>query len=345
MGGDVGVPSVAAAVAEAATGPARLRAAIRMLQALIAPPITAPDGNGDLALLRCFHDIGRRDLPLGRLFEGHVDAQQIVARYAAPEQCAAIARLVDGGAALGVWNADLAVAPLRLRDGRLHGGKAFASGAGILSHALVTAEVGEGRQLILVDLAAAPPEIDRSWWQMVGMQRSETHLVRWDDVAIAPSCLIGKPDDYQREPWFSGGALRFVAVHAGGVAGLSDRVRDHLAATGRANDPHQAGRLADLFGCADLAAAAVREAAMRWPDAADPVRVAQVAAARVQVAALADQAIVIAQQAVGLQGMFRAHPLAVALTDLMVYLRQPAPDAQRMRVGQAVADGLLEARL
>lgn len=334
-----GTTAIAAA---AACGPAGLRTAIAALQRLVAAPVAAPDGNGDIALLRCLYAVGRRDLPLGRLFEGHVDAQQIVGRYAGANRRAAVAGLVDGGAALGVWNADLAGEGLRLEDGRLHGGKAFASGAGILSHALVTADVAGGRQLVLVDLAAAAPAIDCSWWQMVGMQRSETHLVRWDDAAIDPSWLIGAPDDYQREPWFSGGALRFVAVHAGGVAGLCDRVRDHLAATGRAGDPHQAGRLAELFACADLAAAAVRHASACWVAEPDPVRLARVAAARVQVAALADRAIAVAQRAVGLQGMFQAHPLAAALTDLMVYLRQPAPDAQRMRVGQAVADGLLE---
>jgi hypothetical protein len=181
------------------------------------------------------------------------------------------------------------------------------------------------------------------------MQRSETHLVRWADAGIDPSALVGAADDYAREPWFSGGALRFVAVQAGGVAGIFDRVRDHLVAAGRADDPHQAGRLADLFGCADLAAAAaaaaVRSAAAVWRVGPDPVRMAHIAAARLQVAGLADTAIAIAQQAVGLQGMFLAHPLSAALTDLTVYLRQPAPDAQRMRVGRAVSEGRIEPAL
>ena len=88
-------------------------------------------------------------------------------------------------------------------------------------------------------------------------------------------------------------------------------------------------------------AAAVRRMAERWFDEADDVRLPRVAAARLQVAGLADQAIVLAQEAVGLPGLFRGHPLAAALTDLMVYLRQPAPDAQRHKVGRAAAAGLL----
>jgi hypothetical protein len=322
-----------------------LRTAIAALQLEIEPPVFAPDGNADLSLLRLLYAVGRVDLPLGRLFEGHVDAQQIIGRYGSPTLRCEAASLARRGATFGVWNADLAGEPLRLGNGELTGGRAFASGAGVLSHALVTADAEDGRRLILVDLAATAPEIDRSWWRVVGMQRSETHLVRWAGATIDPSALVGAPGDYAREPWFSGGALRFVAVHAGGVAGIFDRVRDHLVGAGRADDPHQAGRLADLFGCADLAAAAVRTAAAIWSVGPDPVRLAQVAAARLQVAGLAESAMSIAQQAVGLQGLFLAHPLLAALTDLTVYLRQPGPDAQRMRVGRAVSEGRLEPAL
>lgn len=335
------VGRVAAAIASAGD----MRSAMQALHRLVAPPATAPDGNRDLDLLRCLYEVGRRDLPLGRLFEGHIDAQQIIGRLADPDTVRNVAALADAGATFGVWNAELAGEPLRWERDRLSGGKAFASGAGVLSHALVSADVPGGRQLLLIDLAAAPPDIDRSWWRTIGMQRSETHLVRWSDAPVPPGAAIGAPDTYAREPWFSGGALRFVAVQAGGVAALLDHTRDHLVTTGRSDDPHQAGRLAELFGHADLAAAAVRTAAASWVADDDAVRLARVAAARVQVAALADRAIAVAQQAVGLQGLFQAHPLAAAITDLSVYLRQPAPDAQRMKVGRAVADGVLASAL
>lgn len=322
-----------------------IRAAIAALGLEIEPPVVAPDGNADLSLLRSLYCVGRVDLPLGRLFEGHVDAQQIIGRHASPTLRCEAAALSRRGATFGVWNADLAGEPLRLENDRLTGGKVFASGAGVLSHALVTADARDGRRLVLVDLAATPPDIDRSWWRVVGMQRSESHLVRWADAAVGASALVGAPGDYVREPWFSGGALRFVAVQAGGVAGIFDRVRDHLVAAGRADDPHQVGRLADLFGCADLAAAVVRSAAATWRVGADPVRLAQVAVARLQVAGLADTAMAIARQAVGLQGLFHVHPLSAALSDLTVYLRQPGPDASRMSAGRAAAEGRIEPSL
>ena len=321
-----------------------LRAAIgdrsKALESLADPA----DGDALLALLRLLYRTGRDDLPLGRLFEGHVDAMQIVSRYGTDEQRVALQRVVADGAALGVWNADLAGETLRLDGLRLSGGKSFASGAGILSHALVTVQLAAGRQLVLLDLARTPPVVDRSVWNVVGMQRSATHVVRWDDTAIEPADLIGSPDDYVREPWFSGGALRFAAVQAGGIAALVDGTRDHLLATDRAQDPHQAGRLAALYAAAEAAAGAVRTAAAGW-FADEAARLPLVAAARAAVYAAGGQALTLAQEAVGVQALFVGHPLAATITDLSMYLRQPGPDAQRMRVGAAVAAGVLRPAL
>lgn len=320
-----------------------LAAAIRRRTADLPTPVDPADTDGTLALLRLLYETGRQDLPLGRLFEGHVDAGQIVRRYGTPDQ------LPPADAVLGVWNADLRGEPLRLtRDGigdgagwRLSGAKAYASGAGVLTHALVGADGDGGRQLVLIDLAALRPAIDRGWWRTIGMQRSETHVVRWTDAAVPQAAVIGRVGDYAREPYLSGGALRFVAVQAGGIAALFDRTRDHLVATGRAADPHQAGRLAELFAVADGIAGVVRDTARRWFDEPDAVRLPRVAAARAAVLAAGERALMLAEAAVGLPGMFVDHPLSATIADLSVYLRQPAPDAQRMRVGAAAAAGLL----
>lgn len=321
-----------------------LRAAIAEHSAALASLADPADEAALFGLLRRFYGIGRVDLPLGRLFEGHVDAMQIVSRYGDGRQRAALADAVAGGAALGVWNADLAGEPLRIVEGRLSGGKSFASGAGVLSHTLVTVDAHGGRQLVLLDLARTPPTIDRTVWRVVGMQRSETHVVRWTGSPIAAGDRIGMPGDYVREPWFGGGALRFVAVQAGGIAALVDHARDHLVATARADDPHQAGRLAALYGLAEAAAGAVRSAASGW-FGDEAARLPLVSAARAAVYDAGGRALAIAQEAVGVQALFLDHPLSSAITDLAMYLRQPGPDAQRMCVGAAVAAGVLTPRL
>lgn len=310
------------------------------------PRLGDPRGPAELlALLRVLFAVGRRDLPLGRVVEGHVDALQIVTRYGAPAQRDAAMRAAQAGAVFGVWNADQPGEPLVLADELLSGAKAFASGAGLLTHALVSVDADGGRQLLLVDLERHPPAVDRSWWRVTGMQRSETHIVHWRAVPLEADARIGEPGDYVREPFFSGGAIRFAAVQAGGIAGVVDGVRDQLVAQSRAGDPHQRARLADLYGVAQSAADAVARAARAWSADDIPATLAQVAAARIAVYAAGEAALMLAPAAIGVQAMFVDHPLAEKLGDLTVYLRQPAPDLQRDRAGEAVADGLLSPAL
>lgn len=305
-----------------------------------------PAGPGALLdLARLLFAVGRRDLPLGRVLEGHVDALQIVLRYGTPDQRNAAIAGARAGRLFGVWNADRLEAPATLQENRLSGGKAFASGAGLVTNALLSVDAIGGRQLLLVDLEATPPVIDRDWWRVTGMARSETHLVTWSGQTVSQDAWIGAPGDYTREPWFSGGALRFAAVQAGGIAALVDRTRDHLVAIGRSDDPFQRGRLADLHGTAQAAADAVRRAALGWLVDDVPGTLARVAAARVAVYRAGEEALRLAAAAVGLQAMFVDNPLADALRDLDTYLRQPAPDAQRLAAGGAVATGLLEPEL
>ncbi|UAK23230.1 acyl-CoA dehydrogenase [Sphingomonas nostoxanthinifaciens] len=317
------------------------RADIAALTARLDDLADPKDAAALLELLRLLHWVGRRDLPLGRVFEGHVDALQIIARYGTPGQARDAQDAARRGAAFGVWNADQPGDPLLLCDGRLDGAKAFASGAGVLSHAIVSVDVEGQRQLILIDLDRVAPIIDRTWWRVTGMQRSETHIVRWTDQTVDADALIGVPGDYVREPWFGGGAIRFAAVQAGGIAAIVDQVRDHLVAQDRVADPHQSARLAQLYLAAQSAADAVAAAARSWR--ADDIvgTLARVAAARVAVYEAGERALTIAQAAVGVQAMFVDHPLAATLADLAVYLRQPGPDAQRARVGGAVAANIL----
>ncbi|HET7312782.1 acyl-CoA dehydrogenase family protein [Salinisphaera sp.] len=310
-------------------------------------PLRDPsDSDEMITLLRRLYAAGRHDLALGRLFEGHVDALQIIGRYGRPELAEAMTGLARHGATFGVWNAPWREYPLQREHGRLSGGKLFASGAGVISHALVTLDAGDAgdadqSQLLLLDLAATPPAIDRDWWQVVGMQASETHRVRWHDQPLQQAHTIGAPGDYQRLPWFATGALRFVAVQAGGIAAIFDQVREHLQRTKRDGDPHQRERLARLYGLAQSAAAVCRDTGARQFEAGIDRRVAEVAHARGAVAEFAEQAIALAQHSVGLAGLFKRHPLSRVLTDLTVYLRQPGPDAQRMCVADAITSGEL----
>ncbi len=111
------------------------------------------DGEAWVALLRVLFESGRCDLPLGRLLEGHVDARQIMQR---------LGHMPEANSIYGVWNAEADSWRLTQSGDRIDGGKSYASGVDVLTHALVTTRAGTPDvQLHVVDLAAVPPEVDR----------------------------------------------------------------------------------------------------------------------------------------------------------------------------------------
>ncbi len=294
-------------------------------------PQDPTDAEGWVRLLRILFHAGRCDLPLGRLLEGHVDARQILAR---------LGHAVEPGAIYGVWNAEAEGWRLTLDDNGLEGGKSFASGVDVLTHALVTTHAGTADvQLHLVDLERSAPTVDRTWWDVRGMARSRTHRVRWHD---ASATTVGGAGDYERPPWFFTGALRFAGVQAGGIAGLRDAVRDTLVAGSRAQDPIQTSRLSHLHRAAQSAVSVVLETGRALPDASEEAQKALVSNARNTVYSCAEEAMTYAARAIGTAAQFNGHPVSERLADLAMYIRQPGPDAQQARVGAAVADGSLD---
>lgn len=167
----------------------------------------------------------------------------LIERFGTPAQldaCAADARV---GKRSGVRNsgppgADVTLTPLESGWWRLHGGKTFASGAAYIEPPLVTGALPDGGwQMIVLDADKLPPAIDRSRWCPFGMRAFVSHRVSFDEIEIDGSALIGAAGDYYREPYFSGGAVRFVAVQLGGAEALWAAVRDHLIENGRTEDP------------------------------------------------------------------------------------------------------------
>ena len=281
--------------------------------------------------------VGRQDAALGRLFEGHVNALQLVRLYGDARQRRWAESAQANGVRIGVWNNDHFGNPLREDVGRLRGAKSFASGAGLLTHALVTTQAHspDDVQMWIVTLDPATSETDRDWWQPVGMQRSETHIVSWDGSQAPDAQRLGGPGLYQRQPHFSGGGLRFAAVQAGAVAGLHDRLVEALQSRDRAGHPIQRRRVAESFSCAQTAIDAVMSAA-RAHDPDHPDWLVRCDAARHRVLECAEEQIMRVQRAVGLQGLMHPHPLATHLSDLCTYIRQPGPDAATDTVAEAV---------
>lgn len=307
---------------------------------LLAAPLRSEHGGVGLGVdeasaeltLDVLASIGWGSLPLGRIYEGHVNALKLIQTYGNERQIARLADDVRAGMTFGVWNTDGADG-LRLVEGSdgstLQGGKIFASGAGRIARPLVTARAADGAPRLVAPRDCASARADASAWRAHGMRASASGAYDFTGLAVSHDDIIGGPDDYHRQPAFSAGAWRFCAVQLGGIERLLDLVRDHLVRMKRDSDPHQlsrVGRAAIATQSARLwvAAAATRAEAARPADAESLIAFVNLTRLAVERAGL--DVIELAQSCVGLAGFQRAHPMERAMRDLATYLRQPAPD-------------------
>ena len=279
---------------------------------------------------------GKADLAFGRLVEGHVNAVQLVTRYGSADQKATLEKLISNGARLGVWNSDLPNHALHIQDGQLIGGKNYASGLGLLTHAIVTTEANDPAfcQMFLISLDQGSFEADKTGWQPFGMKRTNSYSVSWSGTSPAFIEEIGEPGDYQRQPFFSAGALRFTAAHVGGIVKLYEQFRAELITKNRLAHPQQERRLSEAYIAAQSAVDVVLATASRY-DEENTALTDQVGYARLAIMDLAEAQVMRVQRGAGMASVQASHPLSETLTDLMTYLRQPNPDGASSALGAA----------
>ena len=293
-------------------------------------------------LLRLLKIIGRGNLSVGRIYEGHVNALQLILQWGSPAQIEAAAADVQNGCLFGVWNTEAPNDGLALEKVvggperfRLSGAKTFASGASLLQRVFANATTAGGWQMCLVPLDQVQVECDAASWQPLGMRATESIRVNFDGVEVDSAALFGKPGDYNREPWFSGGAIRFAAVQLGGAEAIAEAARHFLRQEGRTEDPHQAiraGEMAALLESGDLwlvGAASRAEAAAAYPEEL----VAYAGLMRRTIERIGLEVTEHAVRSSGARALLRPNSLERLVRDLTMYLRQPAPDSVLMRAG------------
>ena len=289
--------------------------------------------------------LGRGDLSVARLYEGHVNALQLIARLGTCSQLERTAVAAANGGLIGVWGADDPASPARMRHvGKscyLSGRKTYASGADVVTHAVIAVKTADdGTQLILLDRGDFSRRLDRDWWRPLGMQATNSFALDLVGIETSDTNLIGVGGVYESQPFFGAGAIRFVAAQLGGTLALWDATREHLTAARRHDNPHQAARLGHIISDLEAAHALARDAytkaapAIAWENVtANCSDYLYADCARVVVEAVAERVMALALRSVGCAGLMDTHPLAATVRDLMVYLRQPAPDAALTRLG------------
>ncbi len=300
-------------------------------------------------LLQLLKRIGAANLAVGRVYEGHINALQLIQLYATPAQQERWFADADADCQLfSVWNtqADNGIRIHALGNGRyrLEGAKTFCSGAGWVSRPLITGDL-MGAEQSGWQMAVVPTETvqklaeDRRFWQPLGMRASASFRLDFTGVELTEADLLGQPNDYYRQPYFSGGAIRFAAVQLGGAEALFDATRQYLSELNRTNDVFQQTRLAEMAYLIESGNQWINAAGAKtdqWirngADAAQIVAYANMTRTAIEEICL--RVMPLAEKSVGARGLMRPLPFERIHRDLTFYLRQPAPDATLTDIGR-----------
>ncbi|MBU3025217.1 acyl-CoA dehydrogenase family protein [Zobellia galactanivorans] len=299
--------------------------------------------DGAVKLLTVLKEVGFYDLSVGRIYEGHLNAMQLIEEFGTPLQKVRYFKESLGGMLFGVWNSEFSNEGLQLMEAsggsKLKGAKVFCSGGVRVKRPIVTVATTEGKRMIVLNLDQMSLKEDHSFWTPLGMKASMSCRLDFSEMRIVKSQFLGELGDYEREPLFSGGAIRFAAVQLGGAEAAIYHTLEHLKKLDRTGNVHQTSRLGRLAILRERGNAWVQRAGKAMGnqnlDSSQLVNLANMM--RIEVREICEEVLSTAELSVGLAGLMTPHPLERIHRDLSVYLKQPGPDRALEQVGKHIA--------
>jgi alkylation response protein AidB-like acyl-CoA dehydrogenase len=283
-----------------------------------------PGGGHTTRRWQTLAELGRRDLALARLAEGHVDAVAILAEAG---------RTPVPGALYGVWAARSGGTGAGFDGDTLSGTVRFCSGAHVLDRALVAA-LDPGGQGHLLDVDLTDQRVHRSadTWQAIGMDASDSGDVTLEHV---PGTKVGAPGWYVSRPGFGHGGIGVAAVWLGGCAAVLDSVLAELGDRGK-HDEHQLAHVGAMDTVLRSAEALLSRAAdnIDANPGLDAMHAAQLCRAAVEHAA--GEILDRAPKVTGPGPMCRDRRFPQQLADLQVYVRQHHAERDLAALGAQV---------
>ncbi|RYF32214.1 MAG: acyl-CoA dehydrogenase [Comamonadaceae bacterium] len=304
---------------------------LQMLVAAGIDRLPMPGTGHTLERWRVLAAVAAIDLSLVKLFEGHTDALAILAELQGappPEDSRWATWCAEPPDARLAFEADGDAPQLRL-----HGTKAWCSGAASATHAVVSGWNAAGEPC-LAAVALDQPEVTvtREGWHAVGMAASGSVDVRFDG---ARAVQLGVPGDYTRRAGFWHGGAGIAACWFGGACGIAHMTRERSRG---ASEPHRLAHLGAIDVAIGTAGALLREAA-DWIDAQPDADAHGIALrARLGVEHAANEVMQHAGRAVGAGPLCRDARFAHAMADLPVFLRQSHAERDLAGLGTHALD-------
>ena len=316
--------------ATAAVDPERVRAAA-------ARELPLPGAGATHDRWQGLADLGRADLALAKVVEPHHDARAICHDLGHP--------VPRPGTLWEVWAAEPPGTRLEATAAdagwRLSGLKPFCSGAGLATHALVTADAAGESRLFAVDVAAGRADgtvrLDPSTWAGPGMAAADTRTLRFD---AAEATAVGPSGAYVGRPGFWHGAIGVACCWAGGAFGVAATLQ--AASRRRTLDPHASAHLGAVASALDRCRAALRVSADEIDAVGDDESLDQARyraeSVRATVVAAAEEIITRVGHALGPAPMALDADHARRVADLQVFLRQHHAERDLAALGGLARD-------
>ncbi|MEP6632969.1 MAG: acyl-CoA dehydrogenase, partial [Luteimonas sp.] len=272
--------------------------------------------------------VAKVDLCLVKILEAHHDAIAILSELGHPG--------LIGDGIWAVWGAEAPTAIATLKSTKesatptLVGAKAWASGADIATHALVTTRDGNVRGLAAVNIHDARVSYCADRWQAVGMARVSSGEVAFADVPVE---VVGAPGDYLSRPGFWHGGAGIAACWYGGACAVANTLRIHPRVM---KDPHAAAHLGaiDIQLCA--ARALLRELASRIDHDPQSGHALQVTRARSYIERVCTDVIDRVGRALGAGPLCLDGQHAQLCADLTTFIRQSHAEHDLESIGHQV---------
>ena len=294
-------------------------------------------GGDALAGADILRQIGRANLAMGRIIEGHANAIRLIDLYGSVALRERAHAQAQAGQWFGVWGADGRRRVSATDDGAgiavLDGERDFCSGLGLIAHALLPVNTPDGVVLYLADVTD-PARADLSAWNVSGMRATASGRFDLDGLQAEP---VGQPGDYTREPHFEGGIWRYCAVQTGGLEAIAQLVRQHIRLRGQDGDPHQIQRLAQVVIHAQTARMWVDAACQMIESGTDTdAALALVLLAREAVEQACLASVAIGERVMGTAAFRETGDMDRVRRDLAFYLRQANLDGKRAEAARLI---------
>lgn len=306
-------------------------------------------------------ELAKVDLSLARCWEGHANAQVIIAGMANESQKKRwFEGIVQRGEKWAAWSGEpqsqipgqkvsLGTTIQVVDDGYiLDGTKVFATSAPAAQWAvLLVNSTGTGGSrhsnssptsvlMLACDLSDPSVSFDDSWWQPIGMRGTVSYLVRFNQTFIPKKNVIGYPGQYVIEEWQTRFTPQYGAAFLGAAEGSYDYALAYIEKQKKGHDPYVQHRVAKAAINIDTMHFWLRQVATLWETGQELEAKQAGNRARYITEGLAVETVNDCIHACGARSLIQPSPLERIFRDLSFYVLHDNSDRVLSSIGQEI---------